>query len=439
MPALDVALDGAAMVEILSYSLCTDDDLCVRSCAPYYVKYKPGKYCVVQYRLQMSSKMPSRHLAYAGLYPATRLRRLRARSGVAVQYSRELGGIVQLYPADLHLPGLSEASSPECMARRLRHLPEAAGSEQRVRSVDLVRYKAHKRAVLRYGLEGDPHRAVYGKIRKDGGPDLVSLYRVLRGSGAPAPEPLAHVSDLGMTVHAEETGTRLKDLRGGRDYHAWMEPVAGTLARLHDTTVSSLRTRHPAAQAEELTAAARLAERLLPGLAPDADHLAGEIGRALRDLDGDLTPVHGSFHDDQVLVGNNGVVMVDLDGAAIGNPLEDVGHFLSYLDSDGAHDAAELFLHAYGRARPMSDDVYLFEAASLLRWAALPFRELRPDWPDAVAGRVRQAIDCLSRFRPGIDPRPRGRVSRDDDWRAAGASPQGLAGQGVVGGRTHCG
>lgn len=400
MPALEVALDEAAMVEILNHSLREGDDQCVKSCTPYYVRYKPGKSCVVQYDLHMSSETPVRQLAYAGLYPATRLKRLRAQCGVSMSYSRELGGILQLYPADLHLPGLSEASSPERMSRRFGRLSKMLGSEVSIRSVALVRYKVHKRAVLRYRFEGEPHRAVYGKIRKDGGHHLVSLYHLLRSSGAPVPEPLTQVFDLGMTVHAQETGTRLKDLRGGREYHGWMGPVADTLARLHQTPVNELRTRHPAAQAEELKAAALLAGRLLPDLSSEAENLAVRLGRELREVAPDRSLIHGSFHDDQVLVGGNGVVVVDFDSAAMGNPLEDVGHFLSYLDADGAHDAAELFLEAYRRSRPVSDDVYLFEAASLLRWATLPFRELRPDWPEAVAARVHQAIDCLGRSKP---------------------------------------
>jgi hypothetical protein len=33
----------------------------------------------------------------------------------------------------------------------------------------------------------------------------------------------------------------------------------------------------------------------------------------------------------------------------------------------------------------------VFESASLLRWATLPFRELRGDWPEGVEQRVRLA------------------------------------------------
>jgi len=111
---------------------------------------------------------------------------------------------------------------------------------------------------------------------------------------------------------------------------------------------------------------------------------------------GDLGPTHGSFHDDQVLVGNNAVTLIDLDGVKMANPLSDVGHFLSYLTADGAPDAYERFLTSYHSARPSEGDDYLvFEASSLLRWATLPFRELQPDWPQAVERRVELVYERL--------------------------------------------
>jgi hypothetical protein len=36
-------------------------------------------------------------------------------------------------------------------------------------------------------------------------------------------------------------------------------------------------------------------------------------------------------------------------------------------------------------------EALLFEAAALLRWSSLPFRDLEPGWPDAVRRRVEQA------------------------------------------------
>jgi len=64
----------------------------------------------------------------------------------------------------------------------------------------------------------------------------------------------------------------------------------------------------------------------------------------LLEVDGDLAPIHGSFHDDQVLVGDTEVTLIDLDGAAMANPLSDVGHFLSYLSAEGASDGIRAIL-----------------------------------------------------------------------------------------------
>jgi aminoglycoside phosphotransferase (APT) family kinase protein len=97
--------------------------------------------------------------------------------------------------------------------------------------------------------------------------------------------------------------------------------------------------------------------------------------------------IHGSFHHDQVLVGDDGVVLLDLDSAATGEPLLDVGHFASYLSAAGEMGARERFLDAWA-APPAA---LLYEAAALLRWSSLPFRDLESDWPAAVERRIDMA------------------------------------------------
>jgi Ser/Thr protein kinase RdoA (MazF antagonist) len=171
-----------------------------------------------------------------------------------------------------------------------------------------------------------------------------------------------------------------------------MANVAETLGRLHDTPINGLERSAPTDQVGELIAAALLVCRLLPDLAAQTRQLAELLSPALVEiLEGEST-THGSFHDDQVLVGEQGVVIIDLDSAVAGNPLSDVAHFLSYLSAEGETEAHARFLDSYEAARPCSmDDLPLLEAASLLRWATLPFRELRPDWPQAVEHRVRLA------------------------------------------------
>jgi aminoglycoside phosphotransferase (APT) family kinase protein len=161
-----------------------------------------------------------------------------------------------------------------------------------------------------------------------------------------------------------------------------MEPVAEALARLHATPVPGLLAHSMQREIEDLRTAAATAAALLPHRRADIQALLARVVAGLAALPpGDAT-IHGSFHDDQVLVGDGGVALLDLDSAATGDPLLDVGHFASYLTAAGQAAARERFLEAWDAEVP------LYEGAALLRWSSLPFRDLEPDWPAAVERRI---------------------------------------------------
>jgi hypothetical protein len=284
------------------------------------------------------------------------------------------------------------------MARRfLDVLPDRTAAGLSSCTVQRMRYKAGKRAVLKYQLNGSAGACVYGKIRKDGATSLVQASDALTLAGVSTPETLAFFADLGMIVQAEGSGVRLKDLRGRAAYERWLPEVAGAVAHLHRAPIESLPNHSEETEAGELLNEARIIGALLPHLASEAESLAQRIVPVLTAGDGSTaTAIHGSFHDDQVLVGEQGVTFVDVDGAANGDPMVDVGHFLSYLSAEGAVAAREQFLAAYAAARgPACGDHRIHESASLLRWATLPFRELRPGWPHDVQRRVRCAAERL--------------------------------------------
>jgi aminoglycoside phosphotransferase (APT) family kinase protein len=273
--------------------------------------------------------------------------------------------VVQLFPADVRLPGLADA-----MGRG---------------PAELVRYKPGRRAVLRYGGE----RVVYGKLRADTAGALhVELGRRLIELGVPTPVPIGYLPDLRMTLHEEQRGTRLAELRGP-DLEAWMEPVARALARLHATSVVDLPVHSMQREIEDLRAAAATAAALLPHRRAEIEALLDRLATPLAAVRPAATTIHGSFHDDQVLVGDDGVALLDLDSAAVGDPLLDVGHFASYLSAAGEEAARERFLDSC-TAPPA---VLPFEAAALLRWSSLPFRDLEPGWPTAVERRLDLALE----------------------------------------------
>jgi hypothetical protein len=388
---LDRALDGDAMARVLGAT----------SCVPRYVRFQPGRRLVVLYELDGE-------LAHLTIFKPKRAERLweRVRESPLAERVPELGGVLQRFPLDARLPGLPLAALDG----------------------ELVRYKPGRRAVFRF--EGS-----YGKLRADeAGAAHVAVARELIAQGIRTPEPLEYRPELGMALYAEVAGTRLATLRGG-GLEDWMEPVAEALARLHATPASTLRAHSMEAELAELHAAAATAS----ALGAEAHDLAEDLARRLTELEPlAATTIHGSFHDDQVLVGGenvaggddslspggddslspggddslspggddslspggddslspggDAVTFVDLDSAARGDPRLDVGHFAAYLTAAGEDAARELFLAACD-AGP---DVLVFEAAALLRWSSLPFRDLEPGWRAAVAHRVGLARQRLA-------------------------------------------
>ncbi|MGH2787835.1 MAG: phosphotransferase [Actinomycetota bacterium] len=410
LPGVRVALRGDTIAELFDRSLTASS---VRSCAPYYVKYKPERYCRVQYELEIidwDRGTTVRTTAHAALCPQARAQKLASRLRVTpstpgIAYIPELSAIAQLWPGDLGLPGLAEASTSESMLSRFSQaLPARVGTHLGRCEIEVVRYKAGKRAVLKYRVDGTHAGYVFGKLRKDGGRSLLRVADALSRAHIPTPEPLTWFPDLGMMVQAEGAGVRLSDLRGAAAYERWMPPVAEAVAQLHDTAIESLPRYSLKAQVEELMDAAITVGYLVPPLASQAATLARRLAPMLAAIDGRASTVHGSFHDDQVLVDESGVTFVDMDQAMQADPLVDVGHFLSYLSAECALEARSRFLTAYEAAcGQRRDDHLVFEAACLLRWATLPFRELRPDWPRAVERRVQCAAERLKTYQ-GIRP-----------------------------------
>ena len=303
---------------------------------PRYVRFQPGRRLVVLYD----------SMAHLTVLKPRRTERLWAEVAGSPLAERALGGVVQRFPLDVRLPGLGAA---------------VAGGE-------LIRYKPGRRAVIRYP-------GAYGKLRADGRAPVA-----LPGT----PRVLEHRPSL--TVYEEVPGTPLRQCERA----PWMHAVAAAMARLHATRVD-LPAHDIAAEARDLRAAAETAA----AIGADSGDLTERLLAALAAVPPATATIHGSFHDDQVLVGDHGVTLLDLDSAAIGHPLFDVGEFASYLTAAGEEEARGRFLDACG-AGP---DALLFEAAALLRWSSLPFRDLEPDWPDAVRRRIELAWARLGDYR----------------------------------------
>ena len=150
---------------------------------------------------------------------------------------------------------------------------------------------------------------------------------------------------------------------------------------------------------------AALGRDLAPLLPQDRERildLADRLSRSVSELQPlPRTTVHGDFHLGQVLLNGGRPVVVDLDRAARGHAVFDLGSFLAHLmECEARPEVGELFLSGYLQEGGAPFDRVLLSLATavgLFRRTVVPFRRLMVDWPARIRKRLDQADELLGR------------------------------------------
>lgn len=304
--------------------------------------------------------------------------------------AKDLGIVLQAFPADAGLPTLARCCETATGSTLLPSLQEAAHlilAETRwnlhtARAVP-IRYKPASRCVMRYDLEltcehesSAPRTlSLFGKVYADPAQarrvqDLMQqIYteqQALTGSAlvgivqqAPfLPRPLLFVADahLGLNKAVQplapggvlRTGASALAPRLRRSANGIAAPVeipaselrlaAIALARLHTSQVRSgaLAVRTGAREAQRARERAGLLAGYYPTQAADLQDLAQALTRHLDKLEPSIyRPAHGGFKASQLLYHDETVCVVDFDGFCLADPALDVGYFLAYLRPSG--------------------------------------------------------------------------------------------------------
>jgi aminoglycoside phosphotransferase (APT) family kinase protein len=181
--------------------------------------------------------------------------------------------------------------------------------------------------------------------------------------GLAVPTPVCHIPALRMVLYREVTGTALDRMPVGVGASA-AALAARWLTTLHTSGTVFARRLDLAHEVVNVgTWAACVGDA-----APEARAAAYALAEQLAEAAGDLpavpeVPVHKDLHVGHVLaVGRwsgmagagalpDGVAVIDLDEARMGDPALDVAHVTTYLDASswpGARAARAAFLMAYG-------------------------------------------------------------------------------------------
>jgi hypothetical protein len=328
---------------------------------------------------------------------------------------------VWAFPDDPALPGLAAAADPDgrLVRRRLRPSPARV-------TVEPVRYRPRRRAVVRYRVAGGG--TLFGKVMTPR--RARRLLALADRLGDPDPDPglgLALPAGLlapGALLLPRLSGRPLRNLLLAGDGLPCPEALAGLPDRLHRRAAAAVLAGPPAPKPGPAAgsgaatpgrrridpvgalAAAHVVARLLPGEACAAGRLAeAVVAWSESDDPPDDLIVHGDLYENQILIDGDTFGLIDLDDLGPGDPLLDAANFSAHLlllATSGTPAAAVIGryrdeLRAAFARRLDADPAALAwrEAYCLLRLVTGPFRVLHPDWRRRMADRLVLAAAAL--------------------------------------------
>lgn len=287
---------------------------------------------------------------------------------------------------DPYLPGLRSAMEPSVVGRLLGDV----GVSGDVRRIRMRSYRPGRRALVE--VEGS-RGTVYLKVVRPA--DVEALHRRHRAliDYLPVPGSLGFSEDLGVLALQSLPG---RDLRAVLKSPGPRLPAPSEVTGLLDglpNPPTGFTTRSPI---ERLPRVIRLLGAILPSEVDRLRQLSIAIGE---DLESAAVPVHGDFHEAQVMVKRGKPVgIVDIDTFGLGRPGDDPSTMLGHLAmlADSAPDTARVLgfaseLNRIWDRRFDPVDLRKRTAAVVLGLATGPFRVQRQNWPDEVRHRIGRA------------------------------------------------
>lgn len=397
LPGLALLLDGSRFAERLHRDLPELEPVS----GPTYLRHKPATSCIAAYAATNGGRPTT---LYAKAFrPVDRDKRLKAIARASAAGHRLLVWedaevVVCPFPIDLELTALTALHTAPTRLALLRKVlgSAAAGLDGRLHA---LHHRPERRFVAR--LEGEGGEVA---VKLHAGPGFAAAKPAAKAFGSRdgllVPRMLGRSHRHGIVVSVWIDGLPLDDPgpASGATEDAWRSTGAA-LAALHAQAPATLRRRERDELPRRILAVSRYLGTILPNRASRADALAHRIAAALGDAAAPVTGIHGDFHPGQVLLRSDGVVILDLDEAVLGDPADDLGSCLAHLERAAGAAAATpapdpraargALLAGYG-AEAMAPRVDLATAAALFLLAPHPFRAREPDWP-------RRTDDLLAR------------------------------------------
>lgn len=398
LPQLHPALDERAMLDAFREGLKPVESAGpgIQGCALERFRYRTHARAILLYRLTLPGRGPL--WATGMLYPGNRARRLYRRlkpeasrvPGLPfrpVAYLRRTRMLVQLFPFDRHLPSLAELASS--------------------RPADVVRYRPGIGAVLR---DADDYVKVY---RTDKGREVAMRLDAIGAlcdrnrSGFDVVRTIGYDDRLRALRLRAVRGRSLEEilLAGGSGVEPSFRAAARALAAFHRSGAPIDVRRDRADEISRVVRAARFLGWSRPERRTELASVVAGIAAQMEDVD--PRPTHFDLKADHVYIDDDGrIVFIDLDSAALGDPVSDAATLATRLSTaprlqpvsrELAESAAGHFVDEYRRHVPAAwhRRLGVHRACAALKIALFFVKHLEPGWPAAVDEMIGRAVAAL--------------------------------------------
>lgn len=367
LPQLAIALDGERMAEHFAGHLLAQEPankhLTLTHCAIEHVRYKPGRNCLVSYKLTIedANTQSRREQVVCGrIYPhqggeshyrkAQRKTLVPSDIGPSLLHIEPLEMVAWLYPNERKLEGLPALANSEHL--RTHILPElvarywgedwllAEAESNVVHYVPEHTFSVKVDLTLKRRLTQDvEHATVFGKTYYNG--QGYTTYRNMRrlwvanqthASALNVPKPLLYQPEFHLLWQEGVEGNTLLEHQRNNGQAAGLYSRAGAaVAGLHRTALGCREAVTVADVAARLQSLPRLVGEHVAGthaaLQPVIERLLKHIpdSRSLR-----MATLHGDLHAQNILIGDD-VFLIDLDNLTTGPALRDIGSFIAEM------------------------------------------------------------------------------------------------------------
>jgi len=219
-------------------------------------------------------------------------------------------------------------------------------------------------------------------------------------------QPLGYWPELRTVALEEAPGITLQQLLlHGGDPTPALRAVGRAVAAFNQDDLE-LRRRTPLAdQLDDLGLASTLVQWACPAARADVQAITAAVVAGLADEP--PAPIHGDLKTDHIFVSGDRVLFIDLDSAALGDPVRDPAHLFAYvaggvgldpMPPEQARAAAAAFAEEYFRHVPASwrRRFALHCAGALIEVASGIFRRQDARWPDKMAVAIEGARYALA-------------------------------------------